>query len=51
VDHGPGIVDEVMVVRAKLGDEALHTILWDSPARLIRHGRRRARAVIPVAAA
>lgn len=35
LDHGPGIVDEVIAQRSALGDEALCTILWDSPARLM----------------
>lgn len=35
LDHGPDIVDDVIAQRAKLGDEALRTILWDSPCQLM----------------
>jgi predicted TIM-barrel fold metal-dependent hydrolase len=35
LDHGPGIVDEVFAASAKIGDQALRTILWDSPCRLM----------------
>jgi predicted TIM-barrel fold metal-dependent hydrolase len=35
LDHGPDIVDELMVQRPKLGNDALRTILWDSPIRLM----------------
>jgi predicted TIM-barrel fold metal-dependent hydrolase len=38
VDHGTDIVGEVMAQRAKLGDEALRAILWDSPSRLMGMG-------------
>ncbi|WP_438041317.1 amidohydrolase family protein [Sorangium sp. So ce128] len=35
LDHGPGMVDEVMALRGALGDEALRTILWESPCGLM----------------
>ncbi|WP_437335580.1 amidohydrolase family protein [Sorangium sp. So ce394] len=35
IDHGPGMVDEVMALRGELGDEALRAILWDSPCGLM----------------
>jgi predicted TIM-barrel fold metal-dependent hydrolase len=38
LDHGPGIVDEVMARRAVLGDEALRAILWHSPSQLMGIG-------------
>lgn len=35
VDHGTGLVGEVMALRGALGDEALRAILWESPQRLM----------------
>lgn len=35
LDHGPGMVDEVMALRGALGDEALRAILWESPCGLM----------------
>lgn len=35
VDHGTGLVDEVMKLRGVLGEEALRAILWESPRRLM----------------
>jgi predicted TIM-barrel fold metal-dependent hydrolase len=35
LDHGPGMVDEMMALRGALGDEALRAILWDSPCALM----------------
>jgi uncharacterized protein len=35
LDHGPGMVDEMMALRGTLDDAALRTILWDSPCALM----------------
>lgn len=35
LDHGRGIVGDVLAQRATLGDAALRTILWDSPCSLM----------------
>lgn len=35
LDHGDGIVDEMMAQRDVLGDAPLRTILWDSPCELM----------------
>ncbi|WP_437999642.1 amidohydrolase family protein [Sorangium sp. So ce185] len=35
LDHGTGMVDEMMALRGVLGDEALRAILWDSPRGLM----------------
>jgi predicted TIM-barrel fold metal-dependent hydrolase len=35
LDHGQGIVDDMMAQRVMLGDAALKTILWDSPCELL----------------
>ncbi|WP_437279189.1 amidohydrolase family protein [Sorangium sp. So ce375] len=35
LDHGPGMVDEMMALRGALGDESLRAILWDSPSALM----------------
>ncbi|WP_437610211.1 amidohydrolase family protein [Sorangium sp. So ce834] len=35
LDHGPGMVGEMMALRGALGDEALRAILWDSPCGLL----------------
>lgn len=34
-DHGPGIVGELLGQRKLLGDDALRSILWESPNRLM----------------
>jgi predicted TIM-barrel fold metal-dependent hydrolase len=35
LDHGPEIVDEVLALRPRIGDDVLRTILWDSASRLM----------------
>jgi predicted TIM-barrel fold metal-dependent hydrolase len=35
LDHDHGIVDDMMALRGTLGDQALRTILWDSPCHLM----------------
>jgi len=35
LDHGPDIVDELLSRRSTIGDDALRTILWSSPAALM----------------
>ncbi|MDP9002815.1 MAG: amidohydrolase, partial [Myxococcota bacterium] len=35
LDHGPDIVDELFAQRVAIGNEALETILWSSPSRLM----------------
>ncbi|MDC0680274.1 amidohydrolase family protein [Sorangium atrum] len=35
LDHGPGMVDEMMALRGALGDKALRAILWESPCGLM----------------
>jgi predicted TIM-barrel fold metal-dependent hydrolase len=34
-DHDHGVVDEMLEMRGALGDDALRTILWDSPCELV----------------
>lgn len=34
-DHEQGVVDELLAWRTSLGDDALRTILWDSPCALL----------------
>ncbi|MDI1443049.1 amidohydrolase family protein [Polyangium sp. 6x1] len=35
LDHGPGMVSDMMAQRAALGEEALRMILWESPCGLM----------------
>jgi uncharacterized protein len=35
LDHGPGMVGDMMAQRSALGDEALRAILWESPCKLM----------------
>jgi predicted TIM-barrel fold metal-dependent hydrolase len=35
LDHDRGIVDDVLALRSTLGEDALRTILWDSPCHLM----------------
>lgn len=36
LDHEATITDEILAQRARIGDEALRTLLWTSPATLLR---------------
>lgn len=35
LDHDRGIFDDVVALRSTLGEDALRTILWDSPCHLM----------------
>lgn len=39
LDHDRGMVDDAIALRSTLGEEALRTILWDSPCDLMGMAR------------